>query len=134
MRIDAQKIKSLRERRGQTQAEFAKSCGVGESTIKYWESGKSKRVRPETVFRVVKRLRVQRDQILSTLDHDTDVKALPPFLDQQVFPDGPPELLEAMREAAIADMNSDFEEAHLRYEKALERIGDRDAVTKAQLL
>src|ERR1700682_3521449 len=134
MRIDSQKIRALREARGKTQAAFADSCGVGESTIKYWESGKSKRVLPGTVFQVATRLGISRDQMRAPLERDTGLKELPRFLDQQIFPDGPAEVLNAMREAAIADMKSDFKKAHLRYERALEAIGNRDAAAKAQLL
>lgn len=134
MRIDSEKVKKLRETRGQTQARFAASCGVGESTIKYWEGGKSRRALPGTVLRVINRLGIRRARILSPYGQGSGPDELPRFLDQQNFPRSSPEIFEAVRKAAVEDMRADFTAASLRYEQALQTIGNRAAGEKAQLL
>ena len=40
--FDAARIKLLRIRLGETQAEFAKRCGVNQNTINSWETGAHK--------------------------------------------------------------------------------------------
>lgn len=134
MKIDRAKVRALREARCESRADFAKACGVGESTIKYWELGKSKRVLPATVYRICVRLKVRREQLLDLSDSDTGRKALPSFLAQQIVPDGPAGFLEMMREAAIADMKGDHRSAQLLYRNALAKIGDRNASAKAQVM
>jgi transcriptional regulator with XRE-family HTH domain len=134
MKIDGAKVRALREKRCQSRGDFAKACGVGESTIKYWELGKSKRVLPSTVHRICVRLKVRREQLLDLSNSDTGRKALPSFLAQQIVPHGPAEFLEMMREAAIADMKGDHPSAQLLYRDALAKIGDRDAAAKAKVI
>lgn len=134
MKMDGAKLRALREGRCESRADFAKACGVGESTIKYWELGKSKRVLPATVHRICVRLKVRREQLVDLSDSDTGHKALPSFLAQQIVPDGPDEFLEMMREAAIADMKGDHRSAQRLYRGALAKIGDHDAAAKAQVI
>jgi transcriptional regulator with XRE-family HTH domain len=134
MKIDGTKILALREGRCESRGDFAKACGVGESTIKYWERGNSKRVLPATVYRICVRLKVRREQLLDLSDSSTGRKALPSFLAQQIVPVGPAGFLEMMREAAIADMKGDHRSAQLLYRGALVKIGDRNAAAKAQVM
>jgi len=134
MKIDGAKVKALRETRCESRGDFAKACGIGESTVKYWELGKSKRVFPATVHRVCVRLEVRPERILDMSDSDIGQRALPPFLGQQIVPDGPAGFLEMMREAAIDDMKGDHRSAQLLYRGALAQIGDPNAAAKAQVI
>lgn len=74
-------LRRLRLEQGLTQAQLAKSIGVGQSTLNYWENGKSD-ITSYYIVKLCEVLKVSSDELLgiepmpATTDEITDILAI----------------------------------------------------------
>ncbi len=67
-------LRTLRQRRLLTQGELAQRVGVRYQTVRTWETGEA-RPRPAAMRKLCAALEVTPDELLATLDADTEEQA-----------------------------------------------------------
>ena len=129
MEIEGARLRRLRLAAAWTQQELADRARISLRAVKYAEAGRSSgstTTRLAAVLRVPSRSLVVRGPV--------DLESMPPgFLFQQTVPAAGSDVVQSVREGAVADMRRDFVTAKLRIEKALEAGESISIDSRAQL-